>query len=92
MTAEYELEKFRAVNKAASLEELAIVIEEKIADPVNMTVEISDNRTMQLEMMLHGCRNFDPKNHPTLLTRRYGIRQQAYMLHAQGKIKKKDEN
>lgn len=87
MVAEQELEKFRAVNKANSLEELATVIEEKIADPKGR-VWLRSGDAVEVSIMSRGCRHFDPTNYPNVLTRRYGIRQQAYMLHAQGKIKK----
>lgn len=80
-----ELNRYKAVNKAASLEELAEVIES--FDEKGFIQGRS--RRFRTKFMADCCRNFHLKeNFPTTLTRNWGIRQQAYMLFIQGKIKK----
>jgi len=93
------LMKYDAVNEAASLEELAEVIHSFAKNGLiqistgTLNAELSTENLYREQYyldMASGCRNFTlDNNRPTILTRMYGIRQQAYMLYAQGKFKKK---
>ena len=69
-----ELEIYQAVNKAESLLELAEVIR-SIGDTIQ-----GKDRPFDTEKVANLCENFHPTRHNTL-TRNYGIRQQAMMLH-----------
>lgn len=71
-----DLEKYQAVNKTQTLEELAQVIE-SFADQYG---EIAGrSRFFDAKKMANFCRNYT-LHAPNSLTREYGIRQQAMML------------
>ena len=69
-----ELEIYQAVNKPESLLELAEVIR-SIGDTIQ-----GKDRPFNASKVANLCENFHPTRHNTL-TRNYGIRQQAMMLH-----------
>lgn len=71
-----ELEKYEAVNKCESFEELAKVIE-SFADE-NGEIQ-GRTRKFNAEKMSWFCRNFT-MGQPELLTREFGIRQQAMYI------------
>jgi RAB protein geranylgeranyltransferase component A len=71
-----ELEKYQAVNKCESFEELANVIE-SFADEDGMIQGRADKH--DAERMARYCRNFSMFQ-PYVLTREYGIRQQALYI------------
>lgn len=77
------LEKFEAVNKCETLEQLANVIE-SFADEEGMIQ--GREKKFSAKLMSFNCRNYSPYTHNTL-TREFGIRQQAlYILFYNGKI------
>lgn len=85
MFGEERLEKYDIVNKTKSLEELAEVIKEIAVDGL---IE-GRVKPHPVENMITCCNHFTiVNNYPSILTRNYGIRQQAYMLYHQGKTKK----
>lgn len=69
------LEKYEAVNKCETLEELADVIRSFAVD------ELIQGRTRKFsaEKMAKFCEDYNPTKHNTL-TRKFGIRQQAIMI------------
>lgn len=71
-----DLDKYDAVNATTTLEELAETIQ-SFADE-NRQIQ-GRNRTFNADKMAIACRNFS-KLPPNVLTRNYGIRQQAMML------------
>jgi len=73
-----EVEKYQKVNQCETLEELALVIE-SFAD---INGEIKGRvRYFNASKMANHCRDFNPTI-PELLTREFGIRQQAmYIAH-----------
>lgn len=70
-----ELEKYQAVNKTESLEQLAQVIESFAEDN---RIEGRD-KSFDATNMAHYCRNYSQSMH-NFLTRKWGIRQQAMYL------------
>jgi hypothetical protein len=73
-----ELKKYQKVNQCETLEELALTIE-SFAD-VNGEIQ-GKTRHFNASKMAGFCRNFHPSI-PELLTREFGIRQQAmYITH-----------
>ena len=72
-----ELHKYQMVNAASTLEELANVVE-RIGDENGVIM----GRSFPINAieLAHKVRNYNPY-YPNVLTRSYGIRQQAMMLH-----------
>lgn len=71
-----ELEKYQAVNACETFEELASVIE-SFADEDGMIQ--GRTRKFSAERMAWNCRNFTIAQ-PNVLTREFGIRQQAMYI------------
>ncbi len=81
------LEKYEAVNRTESLEELAEIIK-LLANEQGMIMGRSYWHPIQ--PMIDSCLDSTLFN-PVLFTRSWGIRQQASMLIAQGKYKRKEK-
>lgn len=70
-----ELEKYEAVNKSKNLKELADVIRSFAIDGMIQ----GRTRRFDAEKMAEHCESYNLRKH-NILTREYGIRQQAMML------------
>lgn len=70
-----DLQKYNAVNKSESLDDLANVIR---SFAVNGLIQ-GRTRRFDAEQMAKACESYDRLKHNTL-TREFGIRQQAMML------------
>ena len=71
-----DLEKYKAVNKCRTFEQLAEVIRSFADDNGNIQ---GRKRTFDAEQMAINCLNFQYSS-PNLLTREFGIRQQAMYI------------
>lgn len=81
-STEERLNAYESVNQSKSLEELSKVIKSLADDEGRIPGRHKDHDAYQMSAVCLTYNNFSKR----ALTREYGIRQQAIMLHQQGKI------